>query len=254
MPLPALSPQPLAMQSFLIALQFLTRFPVHLAQAPTPEARGRSLLAYPLVGAVIGLLLVTLDWLLGTPDPWLEAALLLAAWVVVTGALHLDGLADSADAWLGGRGDPARTLEIMKDPRSGPAGIAAVVVLLLVKFAALTALLRAELWQVLLIAPILGRTLLIWLFLSTPYVRENGLGSDLARHLPRETGWLVLALVALAMPLLFGWQVLRLLLILALAAWLMRHLMLKHIHGTTGDTAGALLEVAEVTCLVALAL
>jgi adenosylcobinamide-GDP ribazoletransferase len=242
------------MQSFLIALQFLTRFPVHLAEVPTPEARGRSLLAYPLVGGVIGLLLVLLDYLLGTPDPWLEAALLLTAWVIVTGALHLDGLADSADAWLGGRGDPQRTLEIMKDPRSGPAGVAAVVMLLLVKFAALTALLRAELWQVLLIAPVLGRTLLIWLFLTTPYVREGGLGSDLARHLPRDTGWLVCGLVALAMPLLFGWQGLRMLLILALVAWLLRRLMLKHIHGTTGDTAGALLEVVEVACLVALAL
>lgn len=142
----------------------------------------------------------------------------------------------------------------MKDPRSGPAGVAAVVMLLLVKFAALTALLRAELWPVLLIAPILGRTLLIWLFLTTPYVREGGLGSDLARHLPRETGWLVCGIVALAMPLLFGWQGLRMLLILALVAWLLRRLMLKHIHGTTGDTAGALLEVIEVTCLVALAL
>jgi len=242
------------MQSFLIALQFLTRIPVPLAEAPTPEARGRSLLAYPLVGGVIGLLLVALDYLLGTPDPWLEAALLLTAWVIITGALHLDGLADSADAWLGGRGDPGRTLNIMKDPRSGPAGVAAVVLLLLVKFAALSALLRAELWPALLIAPIVGRTLLIWLFLTTPYVREAGLGSDLARHLPRETGWLVVAFVMLAMPLLFGWQGLRLLLILAVIAWLVRRLMLKHIHGTTGDTAGALLEVIEVACLVALAL
>jgi adenosylcobinamide-GDP ribazoletransferase len=242
------------MQSFLIALQFLTRVPVPLAEAPTPEARGRSLLAYPLVGGVIGLLLVALNYLLGTPDPWLEAALLLAAWVVITGALHLDGLADSADAWLGGRGDPGRTLEIMKDPRSGPAGVAAVVLLLLVKFAALSALLRADLWPALLIAPIVGRTLLIWLFLTTPYVREAGLGSDLAHHLPRETGWLVVVIVMLAMPLLFGWQGLRLLLTLAVIAWLVRRLMLKHIHGTTGDTAGALLEVIEVACLVAWAL
>lgn len=242
------------MHSFLIALQFLTRFPVRLTQAPTPAARGRSLLAYPLVGAVIGLLLVLLDQLLGTPDPWLEAALLLTAWVSITGALHLDGLADSADAWLGGRGNPARTLEIMKDPRSGPAGVAAVVMLLLVKFAALTALLRAELWLVLLIAPLLGRAALLWLFLTTPYVRENGLGRDLADHLPRETAWLVLALVMLAMPLLFGWPGLRLLLVLALVAWLLRRLMLNHIHGTTGDTAGALVEVIEVSCLVALAL
>ncbi len=242
------------LRSFLIALQFLTRLPVNLERPPLPEERGRSLLAYPLVGIVIGLLLVVLEWLLGTPDPWLEAALLLTAWVVITGALHLDGLADSADAWLGGRGDPQRTLEIMKDPRSGPAGVAAVVVLLLVKFAALTALLRAELWLALIIAPLLGRCAVVGLFLTTPYVRAAGLGSDLAEHLPLDKGWLLLGLLALAMPLAFGWQGLRLLLGVVLTGWLLRRLMVQHIGGTTGDTAGALVEITETVCLVLLAL
>lgn len=242
------------LRSFLIALQFLTRFPVPVTGPLQPQEQGRSLLAYPLVGGVIGLLLLLLDWLLGTPDPWLEAALLLTTWVIVTGALHLDGLADSADAWLGGRGDPQRTLEIMKDPRSGPAGISAVVMLLLLKFAALTALLRAEVWPALIIAPVLGRAALVWLFASTPYVREGGLGSALSEHVPSDAAWLLLAGIAVAMPLLFGWQGLRLALVLLVVGWLLRRLMLKHIHGTTGDTAGALLEVIETACLVALAL
>ena len=140
------------LRAFLIALQFLTRLPVRLSEPPSPEERGRSLPFYPAVGLVIGLLLMILAWLLGAPDPWLESALLLAAWVALTGALHIDGLADSADAWLGGGGDPQRALAIMKDPRSGPAGVAAVVMTLLVKFAALAALLRAELWPALLLA------------------------------------------------------------------------------------------------------
>ena len=242
------------LRAFLIALQFLTRLPVRLSEPPSPEERGRSLPFYPAVGLVIGLLLMILAWLLGAPDPWLESALLLAAWVALTGALHIDGLADSADAWLGGGGDPQRALAIMKDPRSGPAGVAAVVMTLLVKFAALAALLRAELWPALLLAPLLARTAVVGLFLTTPYVRSGGLGSDLARHLPVGAGWAVVALVAAAVPLVYGRPGLRLVLIIAAAAWLLRRLMMKQIQGTTGDTAGAMVELIETVCLVALAL
>jgi len=174
--------------------------------------------------------------------------------VALTGALHIDGLADSADAWLGGGGDPQRTLAIMKDPRSGPAGVAAVVLTLLIKFAALAVLLRAELWPALLLAPLLARSAVIGLFLTTPYVRGEGLGSDLARHLPVAAGWPVVALVAAAVPLVYGRPGLRLVLIAALAAWWLRRLMMQRIAGTTGDTAGALIEVIETVCLVALAL
>src|SRR5699024_7527202 len=89
-----------SMQPFLIALQFLTSLPVRLSGMPAPQAVGRSLLHYPLVGLLLGLVL----WLgslaiEGAALP-LQAALVLAAWVALTGALHLDGLADSADAWL----------------------------------------------------------------------------------------------------------------------------------------------------------
>ncbi|MFA7632840.1 MAG: adenosylcobinamide-GDP ribazoletransferase [Thiohalomonadaceae bacterium] len=241
------------MQTLLIALQFLTRFPVRLDGVPTAEEIGRSLLTYPLVGALLGLILVLFDYLFGTHDPWLEAALLLVIWVSMTGALHLDGLADSADAWLGGRGDRQRSLSIMKDPRSGPAAVAVIVLVLLIKFAALTVLLRAELWQALLLAPILGRASLIWLFLTTPYVREKGLGRELADHLPRVPAWWVLGLILFGLLLLFGWQGLRLCLILWLLCWALRWLMMKTINGTTGDTAGAMLELVEAACLLILA-
>lgn len=107
------------MLPFWIALQFLSSLPVSLPGMPEPRELGRSLLFYPLVGLLFGLLLWLASLLLqGTPAP-LHAALLLTLWVLLSGALHLDGLADSADAWLGGFGDRERTLQIMKDPRSG---------------------------------------------------------------------------------------------------------------------------------------
>jgi adenosylcobinamide-GDP ribazoletransferase len=238
----------------LIALQFLTRLPIHLPGMPAPEQLGRSLLWYPLVGLLLGALLLVLHGLLGDAPAPLHAALLLAAWVGLSGALHLDGLADSADAWVGGFGDRERTLAIMKDPRSGPIAVVMLVVVLLLKFAALLALLEEGAGAALLLAPLIGRGALLALFLSTPYVRPGGLGQALAEHLPRKAARMVLLGVAAACPLLFGGAgVLALLLAAALFLWL-RHCLLARLGGTTGDTAGALLELVECVVLVGLAL
>jgi adenosylcobinamide-GDP ribazoletransferase len=239
--------------AFWIALQFLTRLPVSLASMPTAEQLGRSLLWYPIVGLLIGLLLVGAQQLLGDTPALLQAALLLALWVGITGGLHLDGLADSADAWAGGFGDKERTLAIMKDPRSGPIAVVLLVLVLLLKFAALVTLLDAGAGLLVLLVPWLARCLLPLLFLTTPYVRQGGLGQALAEHLPRRQLPWVLALNALAM-LLFAWPALLALLVAGLGFVWLRSLMLKRLGGTTGDTAGALLELAECALLLALAL
>lgn len=241
------------MQPFLIALQFLTSLPVRLDGMPEPHAVGRSLLYYPLVGLLLGAML----WLVGTvlenASAPLLAALLLTGWVALTGGLHLDGLADSADAWLGGFGDRERTLAIMKDPRSGPIAVVVLVLLLLLKFVALWTLLAADQRLALLLAPLLGRSALLGLFLTTSYVRPGGLGQALAEQMPRDTSRIVLGGVVLVCLALGsnGW--------LALAAavgvgWLLRRAMCRRIGGTTGDTAGALLELVECAVLVTLAL
>lgn len=240
------------MTSWWIALQFLTRLPVTLAGMPTPEQVGRSLLFYPLVGLLIGLLLLAAQHLLGDSAVLLQAALLLALWVGISGGLHLDGLADSADAWVGGFGDKQRTLDIMKDPRSGPIAVVVLVLLLLLKFAALVALLENGSGLLVVLVPWLARCLLPLLFMTTPYVRAGGLGQALAEYLPhRQLPW-VLAINALAM-LLFGWPALLALLVAGGVFIWLRSLMRKRLDGTTGDTAGALLEIAECAVLVALA-
>ncbi len=241
------------MLPLLIAVQFLTSVPVRLPGMPSPQELGRSLLWYPLVGLLIGLLLYGLDALLSGAPPLLHAALLLAAWVALSGALHLDGLADSADAWLGGFGDRERTLTIMKDPRSGPIAVVTVVLVLLLKFAALVALVEQQHASALLLAPWLARGLLPLLFMTTPYVRAGGLGQALAEHLPRQRLPLVLALHALAMLLFGGSALLMLVAGLLLFVWLRRR-MLQRLGGTTGDTAGAMVELVECAGLVLIAL
>lgn len=233
-----------------IALQFLSSLPVSLPGMPAPREVGRSLLWYPLVGLLFGLLLwLASHFLQGTPAP-LHAALLLTLWVLLSGALHLDGLADSADAWLGGFGDRERTLLIMKDPRSGPIAVVTLVLVLLLKFCALWVLVEQGIGVQLLLAPLIGRAAMLGLFLSTPYVRQGGLGQALAEHLPRRAaGWVLLG-CALFCLVLGGWTVVA---ALAVFAWL-RQLMCRRLGGTTGDTAGAMLELLELTVVLGLAL
>ncbi len=241
------------MLPLLIALQFLTSLPVRLPAMPTPEQQGRSLLYYPLVGLLLGGLLCLATFVLDGTPPLLQAALLLTLWVALTGALHLDGLADSADAWLGGFGDRERTLTIMKDPRSGPVAVVVLVLVLLLKFAALLALLQAQQYVALLLVPVLGRAALLALFLTTVYVRPNGLGQALAANLPRPWARGVLAAVVLSC-LPFGMAGLIALLMAAATFLLARRAVLRRLGGTTGDTAGALLELVECAVLVGLAL
>ncbi|MDX9664726.1 adenosylcobinamide-GDP ribazoletransferase [Pseudomonas sp. P5_152] len=237
-----------------IALQFLSSLPIRLPGMPSPQELGRSLLFYPLVGLLFGGLLWGLNGLLGGAPALLHAAILLTVWVVLSGGLHLDGLADSADAWLGGFGDRERTLTIMKDPRSGPIAVVTLVLVLLLKFAALLALIEQQATVALILAPLLGRTALLGLFLTTPYVRAGGLGQALADHLPRQAGRRVLLLSALACVLIAGWGgVIALVVAVGVFAGV-RHLMMRRLGGTTGDTAGALLELLEVAVLMALAL
>lgn len=241
------------MQPFWIALQFLTRIPVRLPGMPAAEQVGRSLLWYPTVGLLLGGLLLLGQWLLMGQPALLAAALLLALWVALSGALHLDGLADTVDAWMGGRGERERTLDLMKDPRCGPMAVVALLLLLLLKFAALVALLQAQAWAALLLAPWLARLALSWLFLSTPYVRPGGLGALLAAHMPRQQLSAVLALHALA-ALLCGWSGWLALLTAGTCVLLWRRALLARLGGTTGDTAGALVELVELAVLLALAL
>ncbi|MBC3955329.1 MULTISPECIES: adenosylcobinamide-GDP ribazoletransferase [Pseudomonas] len=242
------------MLPFWIALQFLGSFPIRLPGMPRPEETGRSLLFYPLVGVLFGSVLMGLNALLNGAPPMLHAALLLCAWVLLSGGLHLDGLADSADAWLGGFGDRERTLTIMKDPRSGPIAVVTLVLVLLLKFTAILALIESHHSIALLLAPLIGRSAMLGLFLSTPYVRAGGLGQALSDHLPRGAARQVLLTCVVACVLFAGWSGLAAVMVSMVCFLWLRQVMIRRLGGTTGDTAGALLELLEVAVLLAMVL
>ena len=244
------------MRGLLAAVGFLTRIPVPARVFADSGVRARSLPWYPLVGLLIGAVVCGLDAWLPDSRPLLAAALVLLASVWLTGALHLDGLADMADAWVGGMaGDAdasrARTLEIMKDPRSGPAAVTAVVLVLLLKFAALASL-PAPAWAVLWVAPLLARMVVLAAFATTPYVRGGGIGSGLS-DAPRVACALSL-LVGVALWGMAGVGGLMPVATVAVVFWLWRRACVMRLGGVTGDTAGALIEMSEGAALVALAL
>jgi adenosylcobinamide-GDP ribazoletransferase len=235
---------------FFIALQFLTILPIRTDALPDDTETGNSLLYYPLIGLIIGIILATLAWFLNGTSTLLTSATVLSVWILITGALHLDGLADSADALVGGLGNRERTLSIMKDPYCGPAAVVTLVLILLIKFSALEQLIVNNSWDSIALAPILGRTLLVLLFLVTPYVRPNGIGSSIANHMPPHASKIVVISTLIVITAYIGLAAILLLVVIAGVFLLLRQLMQHRLGGTTGDTAGALVEVTETAALI----
>lgn len=249
---------------FWFALTFLSRVPGPYLKRLDAEVQQAAVWFYPVVGAILGLLLVTLVTLCFYYNPHasvlLVGALVLAFWVYFTGAMHLDGVADTADAWVGGLGDHERTLEIMQDPRVGAMAVAAMIVVLLVKFAAITALLtqaQDNLWLLLgglMLVPMLARTGIIGLMATMPYIRKQGMASNTQSAASKSKVVIMIVILALlavpmlqekALPMLLVWFVL-------LAGY--RTVLSKRLGGYTGDTLGAGIEIQEAVLLVALAL
>ncbi|RZG76747.1 adenosylcobinamide-GDP ribazoletransferase [Acinetobacter sp. WCHAc060025] len=237
------------MTPFLIALQFLTTFPIQLKAMPSPQQNAQSLLFYPIIGLLIGLILFATVYFLSTLPIILLSTLILVLWIWLTGGLHLDGLADTADAWVGGFGDKERTLSIMKDPACGPIGVLSLIILCLIKWSALYVLLEKKFYLALILFPILGRLAPLFLFLTTEYVRAKGLGSSIAQYIPKTWAMIVFALTLLATGY-FVWTGLATAIIFILTLIYLRHKFVQRIDGITGDTVGASIEIVEAVSLL----
>jgi len=236
-------------QSFLIALQFLTTIPVRVSEPVSAKNIGQSLLYYPIIGLIIGGLMLGFVWLLGEQSSWVIAILTLTLWITLTGGLHLDGLADSADAWLGGLGDKEKTLRIMKDPASGPIAVVVLFLVIAIKFIMLAELIQHQHYLAIIMTVVLARTAIPILLLTTPYVRSNGLGTLLVENMPHRSVRLIISLVLFLSLLSIGLIALSIFFIVLL---LLRYYMIKRLDGTTGDTAGAMLELLETITLTTL--
>ena len=260
------------MRAFLLALQFLTRIPTPQVDDFRPEDLSRSAIWFPLVGAVIGGLVAAALALGALVDPWLGALAGLMVWVWITGALHLDGLADLADALGAAHRDPQRLLEVLRDPHIGTFGVVALVLVLAAKLVllALVAKQLAPLADAIQAAHVTG--------VSAPPVFELAVPVAALALVPTWARFGALVWSQTLPPLApgsaerFAWQARRASLVawaaalLAAAAWLFPPLAVapvaialwwaflrRRLGGMTGDSLGAGVEVCETALLAVVA-
>ena len=242
-------------KAYFLAQSLLTRVPIPQLSSINDRDAGRSALFYPFVGLLIGLVLYLPQLFFSEPSLVLSAALTVTLWAMVTGGLHLDGLADSADGWLGGGIDKSakeKTLRIMKDPLVGSAGVIALVCIMLLKFAVLSAIFQQTFngalssSGIIIIAPIIGRAMILLLMLSSENANPNSMANQVVDNLPKATASGVTALCFL----IAAYFSLTGVILSLIVFWLLRRLMVQRLGGFTGDTLGATVEITEVAYLI----
>jgi adenosylcobinamide-GDP ribazoletransferase len=243
----------------LVALSFLTVLPATLKRIPTPREISNSRAYYPVVGLLFGLLLIGLERGCREVFPiYLTAAVLLVALIAGTRGLHLDGLMDVCDGLFGGD-TRERRLEIMRDPRVGAFGMAGAAAVLLLKYGALVSLLSlsqvgsrsVDLKWPLLLFPMLSRWSMVIVLAAFPYARSRGLASPFHQGSAKWATSAAAAAAAVASVLLGGTGGAAIFAGVSLLAWLAGRAMAGMLGGLTGDTYGAINELAEAAVLMA---
>jgi adenosylcobinamide-GDP ribazoletransferase len=235
------------MVSLLTAFQFLTTFPAIIRRTFTAQELGRAVGFFPLVGLALGGVIYALDIGLRLILPSeVVAVFLLAAWLLLTRALHFDGFLDTCDGLFGGF-TPERRLEIMRDSRVGAFGVAGGGLLLLAKYAAIVSLPHLS---GLLLAPVMGRWVLSIAIFAYPYAREKGLGRDMKDNVRWLQVIISTAVTILVAALFAGWTGLLTTVLAGIVLWLSAGFILRRIPGLTGDSYGALCELTELAVLL----
>ena len=242
--------------TFLLAVQFLTRIPIPSGNLYTPERLNAAAGYYPLVGFLIGGICAGVFWLaaLNVPIP-LALLFAIAAGLLLTGAFHEDGLADTFDG-IGGGHDRDQALAIMKDSRLGTYGTLALIMALAIKFVALIALPSVWIVAALIVGHGLSRLSSVIVITTSRYARSDGKAKPVAEGIALSrllfamgTGLIGLAVASHWVP------------ITALAAGLiglaaghagMRFLFERKLNGYTGDTLGAVQQASELGFYVGL--
>jgi len=239
------------LKAFLSALGFLTVLPLGKKTRITKKDFAYSTIFFPLVGAVIGIFLSLVSYLtLFFFSSFVANALITTAWIILTGALHLDGFADMVDGLFGGQTKEER-LRIMRDSFIGAKGTAFLFCLLALKFALLMEIPPSHKYQALLFAPVVGRwSMVVGMFLA-PYVRKEGMATAFIEH-KRKEDLLWASLITLIIGVsLFKFLFLGIIIGVALGAnFVLTSYLRRKIGGITGDTLGALNEIIEVFTLL----
>jgi adenosylcobinamide-GDP ribazoletransferase len=238
--------------AFFAALQFLTLSPWPKRLERCADELGPSAIFFPIIGLLLGSLLVLVNFLLEPfARPGLSSVALVTILAVLTRGLHLDGLGDTFDG-LGAGGNRERVLRVMDDSHTGAFGLIAIVLLLFFKIHAIESI-DSERWRALLAAPVLGRWAMVLLGYRS-LAAKPGLGSTLIDFLETKH-FLFATLIALTLvaAILRGFGI-AMMLWVALFTIASKHFFHRRLGGVTGDTFGAVGELSETSVLVFLAL
>lgn len=238
------------MKKLILAITFLSRLPIPSPKHIAPKDIGGSTPYFPIVGLILGGILVGINYFCSYFwDQLITNIVLVISLIALTGGLHLDGLMDTCDGVFSNK-DRERTLEIMRDSRVGAMGVLAGICLILLKFAFLNNINDDMKYQALLIFPMIGRLSMIFAISFFPYARSSsGLGSLFVEYSKQHYILIALAQVfIIAIPLLL-WKAFPIFIIVGFATWLMAWRLSKRLGGLTGDTYGAICEVMETLTL-----
>jgi len=236
---------------FWAALQFLTIFPTPLRHEVTAKTSGQSLTYFPLVGLILGAILLSLHYglTLILPPPVVNALLIIAL-VILTGAHHLDGFIDTCDGVIAGKSKKER-LAIMSDSKVGAFGIVGAILLLLLKYASLSS---ASILPSLLLMPTLSRWAMVGIIFTFPYAKSSGMGLAFKQGASWQRLTISTAIALIAAVVLLKWWGLVLVAALWLIAFGIASYFRSRLSGLTGDNYGAINELAEVLVLLLLIL
>jgi len=236
------------MKRFLIALQFLTILPVKIKGRIKDEYYGMALLYFPLVGLVIGIMLALIASIFSFLPNLVTGAFILLASILITGGIHLDGLADTCDGFYGSQ-PKDKILEIMRDSTIGAMGIMGVVALLLIKFTLFATIPRELLWRILIMAAVFSRWAQALACNIAPYPRKEGKALSFINYAKKDDLVLAGLFTAILFFIMAGLKAIPLFIINTVPVLLMINYSKKRIGGMTGDTIGAVSEIAEVAVL-----
>ena len=235
------------MTGFLAAVQFLTRIPVRTARAPDLAA---AVIWFPIVGALVGAAVGGTAAGLGELVPAAVAATVaVLLGVLITGAFHEDGLADTADAVAGGW-TVERRLEILRDPRHGSYGVAALCGSIVLRVVAVGSLAPAAAFTGLVAAHSLARGAAVVTMGVVTAAGPSGLGADYARAVGRRRALATGVVAAVIAAAATGWWALPLAAAVAVGALIVVVLARRAFGGITGDVLGAIEQVGECAALV----
>lgn len=238
------------MRLFFTACQFLTIIPLPFRLDYQDGDMGRSMRWFPLVGLLLGAMLAALHFsLLYIFPEQIVALLLVAALAAVSGALHLDGLADVFDGF-GARGGRERFLAVMKDSGTGAIGVVALVLGLALKYQALLHLPAGLKYGGIILFPAAARYAQVLTTFGSRRARDDGLGADFISSAGLKEVILATIAVAIAASLLLGITGIICCLVAAAFALASRRYFHGRLGGVTGDIIGCTSEVAEILVLL----